>query len=334
MALRLIPTGSQAMRTRGRRLAAQSMAAARRGSLSALDRENGTIYLPVGTRARLPEKMREGVNAYTISVVALDAKAGALKWWYQLRANDDHDWDANNVSLFFDAGGRKLVATSGKQGSLHSSTAPTASSCSSCRDDDAQPGRADHARRLRVCPVAGVQWRRRRAQSGDRLLYINAIDWCTTFKLGKEPTWEATCRTRASRTAGGRTTRPVTGALDQRRSIRAQGTMAWRIRSRRRCTPPSHRERGQRAVHWHLEGDFLALERCRRQGALPFKHGGPIAGCVVTWQQQGKQYVAVALGTAAARSGVGQHDDRVFRSVAAILLDRGRQPLRELGAER
>ena len=24
------------------------------------------------------------------------------------------------------------------------------------------------------------------------LLYINAIDWCTTFRLGKDPTWEAT----------------------------------------------------------------------------------------------------------------------------------------------
>jgi PQQ-dependent dehydrogenase (methanol/ethanol family) len=85
----------------------------------ALDRETATLFVPVGNPGPdYNNKMRPGANLFTISVVALDARTGKLKWWYQLRANDDHDWDATVVSLF-DAGGKKLVATAGKEGILH-----------------------------------------------------------------------------------------------------------------------------------------------------------------------------------------------------------------------
>ncbi len=62
--------------------------------------------------------MRPGANLFTISTVALDSRTGKLKWWYQLRPNDDHDWHATVVSLFA-SDGRKLVATPGKEGMLH-----------------------------------------------------------------------------------------------------------------------------------------------------------------------------------------------------------------------
>ena len=85
----------------------------------ALDRDSGTLFVPVGNPGPDYHKdLRPGANLFTISTVALDARTGTLKWWYQLRANDDHDWDATVVSLF-DAGGKKLVATSGKEGILH-----------------------------------------------------------------------------------------------------------------------------------------------------------------------------------------------------------------------
>ena len=85
----------------------------------ALDRDTGTIFLPVGNPGPDYQKgMRKGDNLFTISVVAIDARNGKLNWWYQLLPNDDHDWDATTVSLF-DVGGRKLVAAAGKQGILH-----------------------------------------------------------------------------------------------------------------------------------------------------------------------------------------------------------------------
>src|SRR4051795_11600727 len=54
----------------------------------------------------------------SVSVIALDARTGKLKSSYQLRANDDHDWDTTVVSLF-DSDHRAVLATAGKDGVLH-----------------------------------------------------------------------------------------------------------------------------------------------------------------------------------------------------------------------
>jgi hypothetical protein len=124
--------------------------------------------------------------------VALDARSGKLQWWYQLRANDDHDWDATVVSLF-EAGGRKLVATSGKEGILHVLN----------REDGKLVSKLPMTTMLnhdvpltpegvRVCPVAGVQWNGAAHSPATGFLYVNAIDWCTVFKSGPNPTWVAT----------------------------------------------------------------------------------------------------------------------------------------------
>ena len=127
-----------------------------------------------------------------IATVALDARSGALKWWYQLRPNDDHDWDATVVMLF-DSDGKKLLATSGKQGILHVVD----------RDDGKlvfklpvttvlNRGVPLTAEGVRVCPGAGVQWNGPAYSPSTKLLYVNAIDWCTVFKLRPDPKWVAT----------------------------------------------------------------------------------------------------------------------------------------------
>jgi alcohol dehydrogenase (cytochrome c) len=45
---------------------------------------------------------RLGDNLYTSSVVALSAKTGALKWYYQFSPHDTHDWDAVQPMLLVD----------------------------------------------------------------------------------------------------------------------------------------------------------------------------------------------------------------------------------------
>jgi glucose dehydrogenase len=125
----------------------------------ALDRDTGTLFVPVANPGPDYSKaMRPGDNLFTISVVALDARSGKLKWWYQLRPNDDHDWDATVVSLF-DSNGRQLVATAGKEGILHVVDRtdgklvfklPVTTVLN--HDVPVTP------QGVRVCPVAGVQW--------------------------------------------------------------------------------------------------------------------------------------------------------------------------------
>ena len=263
----------------------------------ALDRDTGTLFVPVGNPGPDYRKdMRPGANLFSISTVALDAKSGKLKWWYQLRANDDHDWDATVVSLF-DAGGRKLVATAGKEGILHV-----------VRREDGKlvfklpmTTLLNHdvpftAEGVRVCPVAGVQWNGAAHSPQTGLLYVNAIDWCTVFKSGKDPQWVATVPYTGLANGWG-SNDPTsmwsgwTNAVDP-----LTGKMAWRVKWPAPMYAALTPTAGNVLFTGDLNGNFLALDARDGKTLYSFDTGGPVAGGVITYEAKGRQYVAVASG--------------------------------------
>ncbi len=68
------------------------------------DVETGTLYWAVGNPyPDTDADQREGINLYTNSVIALDAKTGKLKWYFQFTPHDTHDWDASEPLLLVDA---------------------------------------------------------------------------------------------------------------------------------------------------------------------------------------------------------------------------------------
>ena len=69
----------------------------------AIDVKNGLILFAVGNpNPDLDGTSRPGDNAYTDSIVAIDAKNGKLKWWYQQVAHDVWDYDAAAPVVLFD----------------------------------------------------------------------------------------------------------------------------------------------------------------------------------------------------------------------------------------
>jgi glucose dehydrogenase len=264
----------------------------------ALDRETGTLFVPVGNPGPdYNNRMRPGDNLFTISVVALDARSGKLKWWYQLRPNDDHDWDATVVSLF-DSNGRKLVATAGKEGILHVVDRtdgklvfklPVTTVLN--HDVPVTP------EGVRVCPVAGVQWNGAAHSPLTGLLYVNAIDWCTFFKLGPDPQWVATVPYTGLANGWG-SNDPIDkwhgwiNAVDP-----ATGRMAWRIKWPTPMYAALTPTAGNVLFTGDLDGNFLVLDARNGKTLYSFNTGGPIAGGIVTYEQRGKQYVAVATGS-------------------------------------
>jgi glucose dehydrogenase len=264
----------------------------------ALDRDTGTLFVPVGNPGPdYKRSMRPGANLFTISTVALDARTGKLKWWYQLRPNDEHDWDATVVSLF-DTGPKKLLATAGKEGILHVV--------------DRNSGRLvfklpvttllNHdvpltPEGVRVCPVAGVQWNGAAHSPATGLLYVNAIDWCTVFKAGPDPKWVATVPYTGLANGWG-SNDPVSkwsgwiNAVDPR-----TGKMAWRVHTPTPMYAALTPTAGDVLFTGDLNGDFLVLNARNGEELYRFDTGGPIAGGVVTYEQKGKQYVAVASGS-------------------------------------
>ena len=263
----------------------------------ALDRDTGTLFVPVGNPGPdYNNKMRPGANLFTISTVALDARTGKLKWWYQLRPNDEHDWDATVVSLF-DAGGKKLVATAGKEGILHVVN----------RDDGKLVFKLPMTTVLnhdvpltregvRVCPVAGVQWNGAAHSPLTGLLYVNAIDWCTVFKQGPDPKWVATVPYTGLSNGWG-TNDAISkwagwiNAVDPK-----TGKMAWRVKTSTPMYAGLTPTAGNVLFTGDLNGNFLALDAWNGKTLYRFDTGGPIAGGVITYEAKGRQYVAVASG--------------------------------------
>lgn len=70
----------------------------------AFDPQLNLIYWGVGNPG--PEfngDSRTGDNLYSNSVVALNAGTGELKWYFQFTPHDEHDWDAVQIPLLFEA---------------------------------------------------------------------------------------------------------------------------------------------------------------------------------------------------------------------------------------
>ncbi|MBA3556943.1 MAG: PQQ-binding-like beta-propeller repeat protein, partial [Gemmatimonadales bacterium] len=153
-----------------------------------VDTAAGIVYLPTGNAA--PDFLRAlhpGPNLYTTAIVALDAAAGTLRGWYQVLVEDWHDWDvAAAPALIRLSGGRALLAVGGKDGHLygidpgswrlHFQTPVTT------RFNVDAPLTPEGTR---FCPGVngGVEWNGPSYSPSTGLLYVGAIDWCTTVKV-------------------------------------------------------------------------------------------------------------------------------------------------------
>jgi alcohol dehydrogenase (cytochrome c) len=61
------------------------------------------LYWPVGNPGPdLYGASRLGDNLYTNSILALDPDTGRLKWYFQFTPHDTHDWDANETPMLLD----------------------------------------------------------------------------------------------------------------------------------------------------------------------------------------------------------------------------------------
>ena len=91
----------------------------------ALDPASATLYLSTGNPAPgFNAQRRPGDNLYTDSIVALDARTGRMRWFYQETPHDEWDYDAASPPVLFDAldrQGRRVpaVGEAGKSGWLY-----------------------------------------------------------------------------------------------------------------------------------------------------------------------------------------------------------------------
>jgi alcohol dehydrogenase (cytochrome c) len=89
----------------------------------AYDPAQNLIFIGTGNPGPMKDgRTRLGDNLWTSSVVALDADTGKLAWHFQMTPHDDHDYDANQTTMLFDAKiagvNRHLLGLVGRNGFL------------------------------------------------------------------------------------------------------------------------------------------------------------------------------------------------------------------------
>lgn len=264
-----------------------------------LDVEKGELFVAVTNPAPdLPANLRPGDNRYTNSAVVLEVRTGKLLWYKQTVPNDSHDWDLTQVSPLFRAqvGGResRLVATVGKDGILrtldrdsHEVVYSTAVTTIKNVDAPVTPEGVE------ACPglLGGVEWNGPALHRELNMLYVNAVDWCTKYTSAE------TVRHIPGRVYMGGTFELGAESQGWLTAMDAStGAVKWKYQSKRPMVSAVTATKGNVVFTGELTGDFLALDARDGKVLYRFNTGGGIGGGVVTYQEAGKQYVAVMSG--------------------------------------
>jgi PQQ-dependent dehydrogenase (methanol/ethanol family) len=264
-----------------------------------LDPEKGELYVAVTNPA--PDflaALRPGDNRYSDSVIALDVHTGQLRWYKQTVPNDSHDWDLTQVSPIFktkvNGQERNLIATVGKDGILRSVDRSThaalyATPVTTIKDADKPVTPEGNS----VCPgvLGGVEWNGPAFNPASNLLYVGAVDWCTTFYTAETVRYIPGKLYNGGTVQLGDTSQGWLTAIDS-----SSGKIRWRYRSSRPMVAAVTTTSGNVVFSGELTGDFLVLDAESGDVLYRFNTGGPIGGGIVTYEIDGKQYVGVMSG--------------------------------------
>ena len=260
-----------------------------------LDMAAGEVFVPVGNPAPdFAPDHRPGENLFTNSMVVLDARSGALKWWHQMESNDGLDLDLGAAPmLYWTSKGDAMVTFGSKDGHLYAVNRETHKRVfKTAVTTIAKSIQAPTSAGVHSCPglVGGVEWNGPAYDEKTKQLVVGAVDWCSVIKSAKvdfQPgkflvagSWTMDAQRRGWVSA----VDPDSGAL--RWQYHADGPMVSGI------TPTA----GGVTFAGDMDGNFFALDSA--SGALLHKvaTGGAVAGGVITYALGGKQYVAIDSG--------------------------------------
>lgn len=264
-----------------------------------LDIGREELYVAVTNPAPdLPADLRPGQNLYTNSLVALDVETGALRWYRAIVPNDFHDWDLTQVSPLFrtaiSGSERDVVATVGKDGLLrvldrntHESWYETEVTTRANVDEPLTP------QGVRACPgvTGGVEWNGPAYNPRTNMLYVPAVDWCSTFFVAEEVR-----HVPGKNYFGGTVSMEGEGKGRLTAVDASDGRIAWSYESEKPLVGAVTTTAGGLVFTGELTGDFLVFEARSGKLLLRFNTGGPIGGGIVSYEVEGKQYVAVMSG--------------------------------------
>jgi alcohol dehydrogenase (cytochrome c) len=290
----------------------------------ALDESYGILYVPAGNPSPdFARTLRPGDNLYTNALLALDAKTGRLLAYAQPIAGDFHDWDLSAPpALITGKSGRQMVAAGAKDGYVYnidrSALADRQSgedamrlvirskALATTRENVEAPFSSEHE--TRFCPgvQGGIEWNGPTYHPGLGLLYVNAIDWCTSVKM--QPASQIKGAPGAPWTGA----EPADGWLFGKHDpvdkwkgwVTAfdaeSGEIRWKVQTPKPMVAAITATAGGLVFTGDLDGHMLAYDASTGQELWRHATGKAIGGGVISYDAGGKQYIAAATGLNAA----------------------------------
>ena len=259
-------------------------------------------------------KDRLGDNLYSNCVVALDPDTGKLKWHFQFTPHDLHDWDANEVPVLLDlemrGKPRKLLVQANRNGFYYVldrrdgefllatpiARVTWASGIGADGRPQVLPDTSPTPEGNYQCPGmgGGPNWMASSYNPETGLLYIVVREECTVyysakqelepghFFLGSFP------GVRADEESWG-----AIKALDP-----SSGEVKWEFKFYSPTWGGTLSTAGGLVFTGDTEGYFSALDARTGKSLWRFQTGAPIFTAPITYMVDGKQYLAIAAGSA------------------------------------
>ena len=281
------------------------------------DPQLDTVYWPVGNPGDdFYGDERGGDNLYSDSIVALDAKTGKLKWYFQFTPHDIHDWDAQEPPVLVDTTWhgqpRKLLLQANRNGffyvldrvtgefllgkqylkKLNWASGLDAKGRPILNQLPEQPGGGVY-----VCPgfQGGANWYSTSFNPETGLYYFQALERCNIFNK-RHAEWQA------GKGYMGGTARPAPGEgfVKSVRALNIQtGEIAWDLPQ---GPAPATASAGLLSTATGLvffgenTGSFMAADATSGRPLWEFPTNQVFRASPMTYMFDNKQYIAIATG--------------------------------------
>ena len=266
-----------------------------------MDLEKAEVYAAVSNPAPdLPAYLRPGENLYTNNIIALDVRTGKLNWHKSIVPNDDHDWDLTQVSPVLKADinnvSRDMVATVGKDGVLrtldknsHETLYETpVTTILNAEVPVTQEG-------VFACPgvYGGVLWSGPAYHPDEKILVTPSIDYCAQFITSEEVEHVP------GRMYMGGGVEPADEQSGWLTAIDVEsGDVKWRYHSPTPMVSGVTTTAGGLVISGELTGNLLVLDASSGEVLNSIFTGAPVGGGIVSYEVDGKQYIATNSGNA------------------------------------
>ncbi|PYX01887.1 MAG: PQQ-dependent dehydrogenase, methanol/ethanol family [Acidobacteria bacterium] len=252
---------------------------------------------------------RAGSNLYSNSLLALNADTGKLNWYFQFTKHDEHDWDATQVPIMIDSGGKHLIAQANRNGffyvldrttgKLLSATPYGKVTWSDSKDAEGRPvANKESSPTLEgrvVCPGAlgKTNWMSPTFSPRTGLFYVGAREQCDIFSTAPQP-YEAGHAYYGSAYFPADETEPYWGAV--RAIDPSNGQMKWEFRHVSPSWSGVLSTAGGLVFTGDAEGNFTALDAASGKALWHFQTGAAVYASPMAFALDGKEYVAIAAG--------------------------------------